>query len=368
MLHIKTSAGTGASRPRAIAIVPALFSAACMLLSCAAQAGFQDPLDHPALQASRLSERPLHAVAQAGTALVAVGPRGLIAVSTDHGATWRQSACPVQSDLVAVHFPTPAKGWAVGHDGVVLHSADGGKTWIKQLDGRIAASLFARYYQNGPEAGGTRYKAAQAAIAKNYKAGAALPLLDVWFEDEQHGFAVGAFGLIAATADGGRNWEPWLDRIDNPDLLSLNAIRGGDGGLYAAGERGAIFRLDRAKGRFEHIATGYEGSFFGLAVGGSAVLAYGLRGAVYRSPDRGQSWSAMPAQSNATISAGVVLAGSQRFVLATNGGELLVSDAAGAGFTAQKQKQAKRYTGLVALDGGKLLLTALEGMQVEALK
>ena len=33
-------------------------------------------------------------------------------------------------------FPTPSTGWAVGHDGVVLHSTDAGRTWTRQLDGR----------------------------------------------------------------------------------------------------------------------------------------------------------------------------------------------------------------------------------------
>jgi photosystem II stability/assembly factor-like uncharacterized protein len=379
MLHIKTGAGVRARYPARVVLavfnaVGALLFSAGMLSAALAHAGFLDPLDHAAVQASRLPERPLHAVARAGAALVAVGPRGLIAVSADQGASWRQSACPVQSDLVAVHFPTPLKGWAVGHDGVVLHSADGGKTWIKQLDGRMAGEQFARYYQAGPGAASAGHKAALAAVARNYKAGAALPFLDVWFDDELRGYAVGAFGLIAGTADGGRTWQPWLDRIDNPDLLSLNAIRGGggagaaDAGVYAVGERGSVFRLDRAQRRFERVATGYEGSFFGVAVGEQAVLAYGLRGAVYRSPDRGLSWMAMPVQSSATISAGMVLASSQRFVLATHAGELLVSDAAGAVFAPQGGKQQRRYTGLAPLDGGRLLLTALEGVRIEALK
>ena len=42
---------------------------------------------------------------------------------------------PVSSDLFAVHFANASKGWAVGHDGVVLASSDGGQSWTKQLDG-----------------------------------------------------------------------------------------------------------------------------------------------------------------------------------------------------------------------------------------
>src|SRR5699024_10881475 len=110
-----------------------------------AWAEFRDPLDWPAEELTRLAERPTQALARAGDMLVAVGARGLIATSTD-GQHWQQSPSPVQSDLLAVVFPTPEEGWAVGHDGVVLHSTDAGRSWEKQLDGRQAGQLFTDYY------------------------------------------------------------------------------------------------------------------------------------------------------------------------------------------------------------------------------
>lgn len=351
-------------------IVLTLFlCAAGVLVPIPASAAFRDPLDTPAGMVGRPGERPMHALAKAGSHLVAVGPRGVIVVSADNGKSWTQSPSPVQSDLVAVQFPSANKGWAVGHDGVVLHSADAGKTWKKQLDGRTAKALFIAYYKKtGADAESASYASALAAIEQNYKAGPSLPFLDVWFDDDQHGFVVGAFGMVIATADGGQTWAPWLDRIDNPDLLSLNAIRGGDGGVYVVAERGGIFRLDRAQRRFVHVATGYAGSFFGVAVSDKAVLAYGLRGAVYRSADQGQRWEAIPVASQATISAGAVLAGSGEFVLANNSGEVLIGNSAGTAFVVKKTGSAARYTSLVALPDGAVLMSALEGIRRQALK
>ena len=43
---------------------------------------------------------------------------------------------PVSSDLVAVAFPTPQQGWAVGHDGVILASAD-----VQRVVDRIAHQI-----------------------------------------------------------------------------------------------------------------------------------------------------------------------------------------------------------------------------------
>lgn len=347
---------------------------ACMVLPVMALAAFQDPLDFPAVKVGRIETRPMHALARAGARLVAVGPRGLIAVSPDQGRSWAQVVSPVQSDLVAVYFPTPTDGWSVGHDGVVLHSADGGASWTRQLDGRAARLLFTRHYDTAvatdtaSTGGAAPLLAARKAVEQNYKAGASLPWLGVWFDDALHGFVVGAFGLLIATDDGGKTWTPWLERIDNPDLLSLNAIGGGDGGVYIAAERGAVFHFDRAAGRFVLGATGYAGSFFGVAVSNTVVLAYGLRGAIYRSADAGGSWSAVAAPSAASIGAGAALVPSGGFVLANQAGELLLGDASGTRFTARKAGHAWRYTSAVQAGDGRLLFSALEGIQVELLK
>lgn len=346
----------------------ALFSLFCGAIPCSVQAAFQDTLEHPAKVVARLHERPMQAIGSAGNRLVAVGARGVIAISDDHGQSWTQSSSPVQSDLVAVHFPTADKGWAVGHDGVVLHSQDGGKTWVKQLDGHIAKNSFTQYYKAGAESGNASHKAALIAVERNYTVGPALPLLDVWFDDDQNGFAVGAFGLIVATSDGGRTWMPWLERIDNPEMLHLNAIRGGDGGVYIAAERGAIFRLDRTKGRFGAIATGFTGSFFGLAVSRSTIVAYGLRGSVYRSADRGQTWDASVVPSQTSITGGTVLRDSGEFVLVNVAGDTLRADPSGKQFTAKKTGKPWRYTGIVPLKDDKIILTGMEGIRVESVR
>lgn len=366
MRFIHRGAVVRSTRLRIISLL--LLSLLCGLLPCSVQAAFQDALDSPAGSVSRLSERSMQTVCKAGKRLVAVGARGVIATSDDQGQTWSQSASPVQSDLVAVYFPSENNGWAVGHDGVVLHSKDAGKTWEKQLDGRLAKDAFVQYYKSGAESGSATYKTALDAIERNYKAGPALPFLDVWFDDDQNGFAVGAFGMIIGTTDGGRTWIPLLDRIQNPEMLNLNAIRGGDGGVYIAAEHGEIFRLDSAKRRFEPVATGYTGSFFGLAISKTVMIAYGLRGAVYRSADHGQTWETVTAPSNTTISGGTVLDVSGAFVLVNMAGEILIGDPTGHRFSARKGNKAWRYTGIVQLPSGQILLTALEGMRVESLK
>src|SRR5574340_1818382 len=82
-------------------------------------AAFRDVLDTPAAMSPLAQRGLLLGLARAGNAVVAVGQRGHILWSDDAGGHWQQAAVPVSSDLVAVSFPTPKIGWAVGHDGVV---------------------------------------------------------------------------------------------------------------------------------------------------------------------------------------------------------------------------------------------------------
>ena len=106
-----------------------------------ASADFADVLDSPAQISPLASKGLLQAVVKAGSRLVAVGQRGHIVISTDGGATWKQSPVPVSSDLTSVFFVDAKEGWAVGHDGVILHSRDSGDSWELQLTGRSANEL-----------------------------------------------------------------------------------------------------------------------------------------------------------------------------------------------------------------------------------
>lgn len=323
---------------------------------------FVDPLDTPAKEYSRLAERQLMAVVSTGERLVAVGPRGLVIHSDDDGHTWSQARVPVQSDLLSIHFSTPEKGWAVGHDGVILHSSDGGDSWTKQLDGREAEIQFKAFYETlGPE--GDR---PLEDLKLNYRAGPALPFLDVWFEDEQRGYAVGAFGMIASTTDGGVSWEPWLHRIDNPQALHLNAIRGSADEIYLVGERGQIFHFDYDDRYFLRTETGYNGSFFGIEGNAEVLIAYGLRGTVYRSAglDRAQRWEPVAVPTEQTFVSAIAGPGPNEFHLLSTVGEIIQLDGAGANARLVKTLgKARRVTDIVVSENNQIALSGLGGVR-----
>lgn len=334
----------------------------CLVVCAAglAHAGFQDPLETPAKKRSALTERPYMAIVETGTNVVAVGPRGLIVHSADQGKTWQQAEVPVQVDLLGVHFPTVNEGWAVGHDGLVLHTSNAGQSWSKQIDGRISAEHFKRYYS----ATGAGFENAQVQAEKNFTANAPLPFLDVWFEDVHTGYAVGSFGVIARTHDGGKTWQPMLHKIDNQQSLNLNAISNIAGDLYIAGEKGMIYKYDRATDFFSGIETGYGGSFFGIVGDTDVLLAYGLRGVVYRSTDKGQTWQALAMPNEQTITTGTRT--STGFLLGNVQGQLLKSDAEGKRFSVDQNKQNMLLTGVKSLKGDLCLFSGVGGLRTDS--
>jgi len=326
-------------------------------------AEFKDPLEMPAAKVANLASRPMVAVTRAGTRAVGVGSRGVIIFSDDDGRTWGQAAVPVQSDLVAVHFPTPTKGWVVGHDGVVLHSRDAGLSWEKQLDGRTAHKLFTEYFAEKNAQGG-QYEKELGDVESSFGRGPSLPYLDVWFKDELTGFAVGAFGLLIATTDGGKTWEPWFDRIDNEEMLHLNGVRGIAGDLFIAGERGIVYRFDAGSGRFVKSETGYNGSLFGIVGSDKVLVAYGLRGAIYTSQDRGTSWQAAESSSNVTINSGMFDASTGQFLLVNVAGEIIAGDSAARRFSLREAWPGARLSGIAETAGKQYVVTSPSGVRL----
>lgn len=359
---------------------PVLVTLSLVAAPVVAAGGFQDLLDTPARESALATKTLLNGLAAAGQRLVAVGQRGHIVYSDDNGQSWKQGKVPVASDLVAVSFPSAQRGWAVGHDGVVLHTADGGTTWTRQLDGRSAGQRLWTYYKDLAEKGllggllGSADESARllAEVEKVAGQGADNPFLDVWFADEQNGFIVGAFNLIFRTADGGKTWEPWFHRSDNPTRLHLYAVRGIGGAVYVAGEQGLLLKLDTASGasapsaRFKAVTTPYKGTYFGLLGSKDAVLVHGLRGNAFRSTDGGSSWQKVETGVQEGLTGATTL-GDGRLVLVSQSGKVLLSNDGGVRFAPLKIDRATPASAVLPAGNGALAIAGPRGVRVQPL-
>lgn len=285
-----------------------------------------DPLQRPAAMSRSPAASVLISIARAGSRLVAVGDAGTVIVSDDGGAHWTQARVPVGVTLTSVQFVDARLGWAVGHSGVILATQDGGDTWSKQLDGfQVLESEPAQEGRASPAAAG----------------GEGDPLLDVYFEDTRRGYAIGSFGRMLCTTDGGQQWRHCEGRLDNPDGNHLYAIRPGAGALYIVGERGSLYVSRDQGASFDRIESPYEGSFFGVQpTRDGQVLVYGLRGHVFGSSDQGRSWSDRSPPGATSAVTGATPLADGRIALVLQDGSVFVTGREGGPLTRLPERGA----------------------------
>jgi photosystem II stability/assembly factor-like uncharacterized protein len=293
------------------------------------------PPDDPSMLSSEIMPRASRSllldVTHTAAGFFVVGERGHVLSSSD-GKTWTQQTVPTRSTLTSI---TTADGqlWAAGHDGLILHSADGGQTWTAQHRDP---------YQLQPQEDPADHDPQQGS-----------PLLDILFTDANTGIAIGANSLMLMTNDGGVTWTakqalpqapaataaaPVADAagVFSQDQLTLgaetdphfNAIaRAGSGALVIVGERGTFVRSRDGGTTWQKAAFPYAGSMFGvLSWDGDHILAFGLRGNVYESDDLGDTWRKVDSGVNSSLIGGQALANGGAILVGSNGVVLIRKD------------------------------------------
>ncbi|MFH0728728.1 MAG: YCF48-related protein [Pseudomonadota bacterium] len=326
-----------------------------------------DLMVRPAMKSNLAVNSVLLSVVNTGKRLVAVGERGHILLSDDCGVSWRQANVPVSVTLTAVCFSSPQKGWAVGHCGVVLKTENGGESWIKSLDGIQAAALIMKAVTQKAQTGESASEQMEKEIAVAQRLvdeGPDKPFLDIYFENDQNGYIIGAYNFIFRTENGGMSWLPWLDNMENPDNLHLYGIRRMNSHIFVAGERGILLRSVDKGQTFESLLSPYEGSYFGLLpMENGELIIFGLRGKAYKSLDRGITWKSIDTGVSASISAATVLQ-DNTVVLVAQSGEVVISRDNGGTFNALPIEGRFPFTGITQAGNGNLVLVGVRGVRM----
>lgn len=335
----------------------------------------------------RAAQTLLLDITAAGDRAVVAGARGHILYSDDNGSSWQQARVPTTQMLTGVHFVDSKHGWAVGHDGIIVVSDDGGANWRIQRDGiavqqQTNVELREEAYQ--------QTRALEQAISSADEANLAAlqlqlddavmdledadlaleeavftsPLMDVWFQDQQRGWAVGAFGTLLATTDGGQRWISQSGLVDNTDEFHLNTVTGDTAGrVFIAGEGGVMYRsLDSGK-TWESLEPVYEGSWFGVVYSEphNALLVFGLRGNLYRSTDFGSSWHSVAGDNTISLAGGNA-ASDGAVVLVGGVGTVLQSRDGGLSFHGSKLPDRLSLSSAIPR-GGRLILVGQGGIK-----
>lgn len=227
-------------------------------------------------------------VTKVGNELIMVGERGHVLKSNDGGQNWRQiDGIPVNIALTKV-VAKNRHVWAVGHDASIIHSSDAGESWELQF----------------------------------YDADREVPLLSAYFEDENTGFVIGAYGTLLKTNDAGKTWSD--DLISEELDYHLNDItRGDDGNYYIAAEAGYFFRSMDNGETWEDVELPYMGSMFGVETIADEIVLFGLRGNLLSSVDQGLTWTEIQATEPNNLFGSTKLGNDQLMLVGANGSRLV---------------------------------------------
>lgn len=194
------------------------------------------------------------------------------------------------------------------------------------------------------------------------------PFFALHFFDAKHGVAVGLWSLALTTADGGQTW---VERELQPppggsraDLNLLGLFADARGTLYATAERGMVLESTDQGASWRYLPTGYKGSFWtGIALNDGSLLVGGQRGSLYRSDDGGENWTAVESGGKHSITAfakqgtDVVAVGLEGFVA--------FSGDNGRTFTAQTRADRLALTAALADGKGRWLFGSRAGLVAE---
>lgn len=187
--------------------------------------------------------------------IIAVGDNGLIIKSTDGGRNWRNIPTFLPYYLRAIHAPTDSILYTVGTWRTVLKSEDQGESWYP---------LYIKTSNSGASASSWYH--------------------DVFFINKDKGFVVGDEGLVATTLDGGRSWKDtsfsgtFSSRLNCVTFIddSLGFISGGSNALFRTKNGGRTwekinidfigFNVDVKKVKFLNTLTGFAVGDNGLCI------------------------------------------------------------------------------------------------------
>ncbi|MGH1365273.1 MAG: YCF48-related protein [Calditrichia bacterium] len=223
---------------------------------------------------------------------------GQVFRTEDGGGSWGLLQPDIiRSTLQAIFFISVLKGWAVGGDGNILVTTDGGLTWVKQTSG-VAGFINDIHFideNKGFAVGGVF--GVNATVLRTVDGGATWTpvntpafntLFSITFVDSQRGFMCGVDGQLLFTADCGVTWfslfsgtTNWLLDIQFPSPTT-GYIVGGNGTVLKTSDGGSLW-TPRFSGTSEWLQSV---TFLDDTTGMTA----GNGGVILRTEDGGQTW------------------------------------------------------------------------------
>jgi photosystem II stability/assembly factor-like uncharacterized protein len=287
-------------------------------------------------------------LASAPSLVWAVGKEGAILHTEDGGRTWTAQTSGVRVDLNEVVFVTPQSGWAVGQVGAILHTEDGGRRWTTQSSGAkeglnvVAFATPRAGWAVGHEGiilytedGGETWRRQQSGSRKQLFGVAAVSPRSAW--------AAGDDGTILYTEDSGRTWTPQTSGTGaDLKMLGFSAPLSG----WAVGDDGTILHTDDSGRTWKQQVGGTFRNLWGAAFATpDSGWAVGDKGTIVHTTDHGRTWTRQASGAKADL-VEVVFAAPASLWAVGDRGAILHSEDSGASW---KRQASPLQTDLVSV-------------------
>ncbi len=255
----------------------------------------------------------------------AVGDDGVIWHSIDGGQTWERQKSGTRATLTGIHFLTPYTGYVVGRNelpgdlgssGVLLATADGGITWNEVASGVLPGLNAVTFFdeKNGLVCGDScgAYPGGAFTTADGGKSWRPVvgPLGGSWLaldgKDAKNAMLVGAWGRTANLRDG----EIGPAGLNVPGARSVRALKSQGKTAFAIGDGGlALVNRDYPNGSWSSVELPLGEArgvcdFHALSMVGDNVWIGGRPGSIVLfSPDAGKSWTIQKTDSQVPLHA-----------------------------------------------------------------
>jgi photosystem II stability/assembly factor-like uncharacterized protein len=280
-------------------------------------------------QATTLRYDQFQAAATLGQHIVVVGGRGAIVMSDDGGTSWERETLPGEPALIDV-TTCGESGFAaldINRSVWMMDAAGGG--WTKSVietpetpltldctdDGTLwVAGSFSTLWTSTDR--GQRWR--ETSLNDD------LMFTAIQFLDANNGYALGEFGTVARTQDGGDTWD-MLEPLPNefyPLAAKFASLERG----WVTGLNGAVLYTHDAGASWTRATTPVTAPLYGLVVAGSQVYATGDHGSLIVSQDGGP-WQRLAVDAK-TLSylRGIAATDDGRLVVAGGGGVVMRVD------------------------------------------
>jgi photosystem II stability/assembly factor-like uncharacterized protein len=207
----------------------------------------------------------------------AVGQDGIILRTTDGGQSWIDQPSGTTITLYGVCFIDVNNGLVVGSGGTIIGTTDGGQNWMSQSIG-TNTNLYAVSYNSSI----WTIVGSEGTIIRNgiiQISGTTNDLFGVCFMDANNGLVVGSGGTILGTTDGGLNWTSQSIGTNT----NLYAVSYNSGNWVVVGSEGTIIRngVFQTSGTLNDLfGVSFTDANNGWAVGGNGTILRTTNGGV----------------------------------------------------------------------------------------